>query len=243
MTKLTAAKLRFFDALTTAPELTHLDCRVAWRLLHYHNAQHGHAWPSLVTLTVEVHCSRRSVLRAVDRLEAQGWFTVEHRRGRGQSNRYVANLDNVTEQHLYKARLATSKGDSVTPLLVPGKCDSDARKRDRGTPENVTEQHPDSFKPLRTLEGTAARAADGAVVNPLGVISRECLAYLTTNGVKDNNARGLLGKWRRDYGPGVVIEIVSEASMRAVSEPVAWIEKALKVRTGEDDGPKPLGPL
>ena len=102
-TAATAAKLAFFDALTTAPELTHLDTRVAWRLLHYHNTGQGHAWPSFETLAAEVHADKRSVRRATERLEKFGWFFVEHGRGRGHPNQYTPNLEKGTEQHPFRA--------------------------------------------------------------------------------------------------------------------------------------------
>ena len=79
-------------------------------------------------------------------------------------------------------------------------------------------------------------------VNPTAVIFDQCLAYLTQNGVRDKNARSLIGKWRKDYGVGNVIEIVSEASQQAVSEPIAWIEKALRARCGYHE-PQEVAPL
>ncbi len=73
-------------------------------------------------------------------------------------------------------------------------------------------------------------------VNPAHVIfGREpggCLHYLIDNGVTEKNARGVLGKWRGEYGDGAVIEIVAAASDKAVSNPIPWIEKALARRHG-----------
>ncbi len=72
-------------------------------------------------------------------------------------------------------------------------------------------------------------------IKPTAVIFNQCLTYLTQNGVRDKNARALLGKWRKEYGEGNVIEIASEASKQGISEPVAWIEKALRVRYGSQE--------
>lgn len=51
------------------------------------------------------------------------------------------------------------------------------------------------------------------------------LAYLESNGVK--NARSLLGKWRRDHTEAALLGALMDAQKCAVSEPVAWITKAL----------------
>jgi hypothetical protein len=54
--------------------------------------------------------------------------------------------------------------------------------------------------------------------------------YLQSCGLKEHNARSLLGKWRQEVGEGPLIEIVSEAQRRSISEPVAWITKAVASR-------------
>ena len=99
----TRAKLQFYDALTQAPELGHLETRIAWRLLSYVNGQSGLAWPSYETLAGEVHVTRRTAMRCVERLVEHGWFikyaTGGGRwfEGRGQPNRYAPNWTRVTE--------------------------------------------------------------------------------------------------------------------------------------------------
>lgn len=161
-TESTAAKLVFWDALTVDPGLTHLDVHVAARLLRYVNHKTGDAWPSLVTLAAEVHSAKRSVRRAVDHLEARGWFTVERRRGRGQSNRYMPNLEKGTQEHLYKERPTTLKGDSGAPLTATRKGDSGTRKGDPGAPRKGTQEHLETFKPIRNLEGERQSAGPQA---------------------------------------------------------------------------------
>lgn len=75
----------------------------------------------------------------------------------------------------------------------------------------------------------------GAVVNPEAVLFDQCLAYLTAHAVKEKHARSVIGSWRKDYGAGAVIEVMSEASRQSVSEPVAWIVKALQSRHGSPE--------
>ena len=75
----------------------------------------------------------------------------------------------------------------------------------------------------------------GALVNPEAVLFDQCLAYLTAHGVKEKHARSLIGSWRKEYGAGAVIEVMSEASRQDISEPVAWIVKALRSRHGSPE--------
>jgi len=57
-----------------------------------------------------------------------------------------------------------------------------------------------------------------------------CLAFLKQNNVAEARARALLGRWRRDFGNEAVIEACHAAEAEAVSEPVAWIIRALEAR-------------
>ena len=94
--------------------------------------------------------------------------------------------------------------------------------------------------PFPKGKGAADSPAEKVRVDPTGVIFNECLSYLMAHGIKEPQGRSLLGSWRRDYGVGATIEIVSDASEKSVSEPVAWITAALKKRhdlPGADVGP------
>lgn len=74
-----------------------------------------------------------------------------------------------------------------------------------------------------------------ADVNLSGIIFGGCLKYLTATGVEERQARGLLGKWRKASNDGVVIEIITAAERKAVSDPVPWIERGIQSR---NPGPK-----
>ena len=135
-TSVTAAKLAFFDRLTVEPDLTHLDCRIAWRLLHYTHGVTGIYWPSYQRLAADAHCDKRSAIRSVKRLIAEGWFDIVQE-GRGKSNLYRPNLAKVgvVESPPEENKLESS-GVAESP------------RGDRGTPAEVTQEHLESFKPL-----------------------------------------------------------------------------------------------
>ena len=127
----------------------------------------------------------------------------------------------------YQATLTRSETASETPTVAQPEQERKKEKEGREYPYGT---------------GSGELPLGRAIVNPSEVIFGQCLTYLTQNGVRDKNARSLLGKWRKDHGVGNVIEIVTEASQQAISEPVAWIEKALRVRHGSQE-PQEVAPL
>lgn len=53
------------------------------------------------------------------------------------------------------------------------------------------------------------------------------LAYLQANGLRERDARSMLGKWRRDYGDAVILMAMASADGAAVSEPIPYIQAVL----------------
>jgi hypothetical protein len=87
----------------------------------------------------------------------------------------------------------------------------------------------------------SADAEPAAVSRPLvEVLFGECLAYLTSNGVKDNHARSLLGKWRKQYGDGETAAAIAEAQRGGASDPVPMVTAILDRRalTKARDSPR-----
>ena len=110
-------KLKFLDKVSTAPDLTHLDKVVAFRLIEYFNPKKGCAWPSYQRLASEVRADKRSVVRSIHRLDVGGWFVVQRGRG-GDGNRYSPNLEVVTAQHPLRSNKMARGSDRTTPKVV-----------------------------------------------------------------------------------------------------------------------------
>lgn len=62
------------DAYRHSPTTT-----IAWRLLDHFNAKTRQCNPSFATLANGAGVDRRTAIRAVKRLEKDGWIAVEHR--------------------------------------------------------------------------------------------------------------------------------------------------------------------
>lgn len=85
----------------------------------------GICWPGMRKVSEKTGFARRTVIRAVESLEASGLIVVERRRtgaGRQTSNRYLLQV-----------------GRSVT--VSPGAVADVTRRSDRGSPGEVTEDH------------------------------------------------------------------------------------------------------
>jgi hypothetical protein len=66
------------------------------------------------------------------------------------------------------------------------------------------------------------------LVDPEKVMFDAGIAYLASAGIKPDRARPLLGKWKKDHGPGAVIEALGAAQRAGVIDPVPWIEARFK---------------
>lgn len=56
------------------------------------------------------------------------------------------------------------------------------------------------------------------------------LAFLTASGVPEAKARPMLGKWRKQADDGPLLALLAECQSRGVSDPVPWIEAAVRAR-------------
>ena len=133
---------------------------------------------------------------------------------------------------------AEIRGISPKPLETHDTVEATAQASLKHRARDSTNHQP----PTLTSGSKEPAPQSSAVVNPDEVLFDQCLAYLTARAVKDKHARSLIGAWRKEYGAGAVIEVVSEASRQSVSEPVAWIVKALRSRHGSP-GHREVAPL
>jgi uncharacterized protein YdaU (DUF1376 family) len=101
----------------------------------------------------------------------------------------------------------------------------------------VPRQCPSILPPLPSITITKERSAFAPIDSTAEVFGSP-LHFLISSGSNERQARGLLGRWRKQHGDAVVLDTIAEAQRQSVSEPVAWITKALQARTGArpDDG-------
>ncbi len=60
------------------------------------------------------------------------------------------------------------------------------------------------------------------------------LELLTSTGSTPSHARSMIGRWRKNHGDGAVLAAVTDARLKAITQPVAWIEKRLAAGKSND---------
>lgn len=147
-------KWRFMDTAVRAPGLSDLDRRIAFRLLDYFDDSRGGAWPALDTLAGELSVTKRACIDSVKRLEAGGWFTCIHSRGRGRSNLYRP----VWEKVNHASPIEAEKVKPASPIAVV--------KGEVSRQEKVKPTSPDSSyrTPLGSIDSPTLFPDDGKVI-------------------------------------------------------------------------------
>lgn len=93
----------------------------------------------------------------------------------------------------------------------------------------------DTDKKSSVDKSTGAEAPQNVVpIDPLKALFDQGVGILTASGVGDKQARGLIGKWRRDYGDGKLVEALTDCKARSPTNALEWLVKALAAR-GVDD--------
>ena len=75
---------------------------------------------------------------------------------------------------------------------------------------------------------TSVSKETAAVKDPAQLAIDAGVALLRRAGKSDRQARGLIGKWRRDHGDAALIAAIGRAEREAAVEPVAFIEGCLR---------------
>lgn len=97
---------------------------------------------------------------------------------------------------------------------------------------------PDECRNDATLTHTlsVAKATDADGVQSVGeILWTRGVAYLVRHGVKDKQARSLIGRWRKDHGDDAVMDAFRLAGRNEVSEPVSFITATLKPKADNAD--------
>ncbi len=82
---------------------------------------------------------------------------------------------------------------------------------------------------------TGAKAPQCGGEDPPKAVFGAGLAWLVdATGKSETQCRSLLGKWRKAVGDKNLVPIIEAAKHEVVSEPVAWIEAAIKTRRGNN---------
>lgn len=105
-------------------------------------------------------------------------------------------------------------------------------KRFRQRRETVSETPSESETEAETDRPVAkATGADAPDTKKLAFDAG--VKILTASGLKEPQARSLIGKWRKDHGDQQVLAAIGSCQRSNVSEPVSWITATFKAETAE----------
>jgi hypothetical protein len=87
----------------------------------------------------------------------------------------------------------------------------------------------------REEKSTEPNGSDGEAVDFTKAIFERGVAFLRRHGLKEDRARSVIGKWRKNHGERAVFDALAAASKAGVTNPLPWIEARL--RKSEADAP------
>ena len=140
------------------------------------------------------------------------------------------------EIEAYRIRVASARENGAK---------SGGRPKTQHKPEGKPENNPAGFlpdtqtKPSRTLTNnqepvTSSEANASAAAAPPVDLTKLAfdagVAVLTASGKSESSARGLVGKWRKQFGDEAVFAVLGECQRQSVTDPASWMEAALKAR-------------
>jgi len=177
--------------------------------------EHGYCHPAMIDIANRAAMTERGARGVIRRLEASGWLEVKRGGGRHGTSRYRVLLRPAEAEETRNEKPGLECRETEKP----------------GTGLHNTRNH-GSAEPPRTpiedeAEASQPQAALGADQPSLWETG---LRFLIAKGVAEKRARPILGRWRRDYPEPMILAIMAEAERQEVTEPVAWINAALKRR-------------
>jgi hypothetical protein len=104
------------------------------------------------------------------------------------------------------------------------------RERSKERAETATETAPDTEADTETEYSVAKATAEVIPIDPEKVMFDAGIELLGRSGKSPSQARGILGRWKRDHPTGDVIEALGAAQRQGVIDPVPWIEARWKGR-------------
>lgn len=179
------SKLDLYDKATLDTRLTHLDCRVLWRLVHWFNPERNKGWQyhAYADLAAEVGAHPESVRKCIGKLVRIGYVSKREQRqkGRGYACYYSLILrSRVLQPGIHRDNMR-NREVSAPGLEKPGATIQEAGCQD--PPISLKE----SFNnPLNEIE--AASPPNGGGSNSEGddgkekVVKKDCLQGVTVEG-------------------------------------------------------------
>lgn len=154
--------------------------------------------------------TEKAFTKALERLVGLGKISLES--GALSNARAQAEIDKR------KTKLASSK--------LAGKKSAEKRQEkqcETATPVDAAFNHTDTD----TDKSSVANATDGDAVDFTKAIFENGVTFLCRHGQPEKQARGIVGRWRKDHSDRDIFDAFSAANRAGVIDPVPWITARL----------------
>lgn len=237
-------KWKVANVLVRHPDVRSAMVEVAVALLDFLNTKTLQCNPSIATVGQKTGLSRDTVILSIADLEALGVLKVDREVERGE--RAVPGQNLPSNSYTFDFAW-TGEGRFLPPSSRKIRPPKEKKNTDIQTTPVGNSDNPQSEKPVlgslksrlkygnsetgnnETEKRTRAAEAD-VTVNAATIIFDQGRKYLESNGVKERQARSLLGGWRRDHGDEALLAALREALSQGVSEPISFITASLRNR-------------
>ena len=181
--------------------------KAAWRDTRFKNAgklitlERGQLCMAQRQVEAETGISRQQLRTFLAELEAEGAITQDTTHGR-----------TVVTICKYEKYQDVKEGESPTG-------------NPRATQEQPTKEQINNNNNIPVGADASAPPPD-----PVKIIFDQGISLLGRSGTPDRQARGLLGRWRRDYGDAALIAALGSCQREGAIDPVAFITGCLKAK-------------
>jgi uncharacterized protein YdaU (DUF1376 family) len=143
-------------------------------------------------------------------MELRSWKRI-----RAELQPFFACVDGAWMHSRIDAELAKVEAKSLK-CKKAGRASVQRRLNGRSTDAEQTFNHTDT--------DTSNTLAKANAVDVEKVMFEQGISFLGGAGVRPDRARTMLGKWKRDHGPGAVIEALGAAQRHGAIDPIPFIE-------------------
>ena len=199
------------------------------------------------TLIQRTGLSRAAVTRALAALARTDFLVRRARRtegGRNQLQHLATEYRLIGRERVRLQKPAAIRGSERSPLYTGLRAEpvesipedsspsGEAGRRGRAADDPHSTVAGDGTRPRNRPRNRPRTARPAHSPNLARELFGPALAYLTQHGIAERRARAMIGRWRKLFGDEAVGVAICDASDRQVSEPLAWIEAALRSRGG-----------
>lgn len=164
---------------------------------------------------------------AINRVAQQFWEKTDAGLVNGRA---VTEIKKADHQRIINREVGKLGGRPKTERVSENKPRTSEKPKTESVSENKPNRNPIQTPLVKNSEPSGS-APDGAV-SDADLIFGLGLPLLEAAGVKEKNARSMLGLMRKQHGEKAVVNAVQRCAEVQAIEPVAWLQAALKSKSG-----------